>query len=306
MAVNKAINVKLRRRMPPLNPLRAFEAVARHLSFARAADELAVTSGAVSRSVSALEEYLGVPLLERNAAGLSITPASQEFARALGEAFTRISTAVDELFEQRSHFLLTVQAYTAFLVAWLIPNLASFHQLHPEIEVRLISANERVRLDSGQADVRIQYGRGQWRGRKSVFLFPDAIGPVCSPLLLLSPLEDTKTFLESAPLLVCNMRRNDWPDWLQFAGIAELIPSRELYFEEASVMYEAASAGMGIAIAQHAHVRNHLEAGRLVALQGPVLERDTGYYATYRGNEATPPAALAFCEWLRELTSLER
>lgn len=296
---------KPRRRLPPLNPLRAFEATARHLSFTKAAEELSVTQGAVSRSVSTLEEYLGFPLFERLPGSLAIDRANQQFAHAVTDAFARLSDALDDLVEQRTHTILAVRAYTAFMIHWLIPYLPRFHLLHPEIEVRLIAANERVRFEHDFADVRIRYGHGKWRNVHSVPLLPDELIPVCSPQLLGGGRSGIDV-LRSAPLLHHSMRRHDWPDWLESAGVRCFTPDKERSFEEASVMVEAALAGMGIAITQRAFVHDELRNGRLVMPFDHVLRRNAGYYATYQDSGDQSPAVIAFCDWLQEITSSGR
>lgn len=296
---------KGRRRLPPLNPLRAFEATARHLSFTKAAEELSVTQGAVSRSVSTLEEYLGFPLFERLPGSLTIDRVNQQFAHAVTDAFARISDALDDLVEHRTHTILAVRAYTAFMIRWLIPHLPRFHLLHPEIEVRLIAANERVRFEHDFADVRIRYGHGKWRNVRSVLLLPDELMPVCSPQLLGSGRSGPDA-LRSAPLLHHSMRRHDWSDWLDSVGMRDLAPGKERYFEEASVMVEAALAGMGIAITQRAFVHEELRNGRLVMPFDHVLRRNAGYYATYQESGDKSPAVVAFCDWLHEITATGR
>lgn len=293
------------RRLPPLNPLRAFEATARHLSFTKAAEELSVTQGAVSHSVTALENYLGFPLFERLPGSLAIDGANQHFAHAITDAFSRISDALDDLLEQRTHTLLSVRAYTAFVMHWLIPHLPKFHILHPQIQVSLIAANERVRFEHDYADVRIRYGHGKWRNVRSVFLFPDEIMPVCSPRLL-APGAPPLDSLRSLPLLYSNMRRHDWTDWLASAGLGGLQPAEQHYFDEASVMIEAALADLGVAIIQSAFVQDDLRSGRLVAPFGHVLRRDAGYYATYSKAGEKFPAVTDFCDWLREITAAAR
>jgi LysR family glycine cleavage system transcriptional activator len=293
------------RRLPPLNPLRAFEATARHLSFTKAAEELSVTQGAVSRSVSALEDYLGFSLFERLPGSLAIDQANQQFAHAVTDAFSRISDALDDLVEHRTHTLLAVRTYTALMTRWLIPNLPQFHLLRPEIEVCLIAANERVRFEHDFADVRIRYGHGKWRNFHSVFLLPDEIMPLCSPRLL----KDGRLGLDDlrhATLLCSNMRRHDWSDWLASVGMDDFAPAKERHFEEASVMLEAALAGLGIAITQRAFVQEELRSGRLVAPFPHVLRRDAGYYATYPKSGESSPAVIAFCEWLHEITAPAR
>lgn len=287
------------RGLPPLNPLRAFEAAARHRSFTQAADELCVTQGAISRSVRTLEDFFGVPLFERTGNGLALTEKSEKLANTLTEVFGQLNDATSEFLGSKSAPVLTVWCYTSFAIGYLIPHLPDFKLHHPEVKVRLVSATDSMELSQDQIDVRIRYGRGHWKGYDSTLMFKEEIRPVCSPKLL-----DPKKrpydpdVLRALTLLHQDLRRNDWPEWLALVGAQDLRPHDNLMFDEASVAYQAAISGLGVVMAQKAYFRHELETGALFEPFDPVLHRDLGYYLTVPSDRRVNAHATAFRDWL--------
>lgn len=285
------------RRIPPLNPLRAFEAAARHLSFTKAAEELFVTPGAISRSVRVLENYLDRALFERATGGLVLTHGSAEYASALTEALARIEEASEDFLELTGEATLSVRAYTSFLMHWLVPRLPAFREINPGIEVRFVAANDRVPFSWDGSDVRIRYGRGRWPDTESVPLFADELVPVCAPSLLVN-VPAGKHFLEGQTLLSSKAKRFDWADWRKAAGVADVPVKGETFYEELSVAYHAAIAGRGIAIAQRAYIGDLLTRGLLVEPSDFVLTRDEGYYLTYHPSRADVQKIVRFRQWI--------
>jgi LysR family glycine cleavage system transcriptional activator len=287
------------RRIAPLNPLRAFEAAARHLSFTQAADELCVTQGAVSRSVKALEDYMGEPLFERCHNGLLLSEKSDMLAHRLTDIFDRLSAATAEFRGQKNASILTLRTYTSFMIGFLLPNLANFQVQHPKIKVRLISGTDSVELNRSLEDVRIRYGHGQWRGVESTLLFRDQLRPVCSPKLL-DPAKRPYpiSVLKDHVLLHQEFRHNDWPDWLACAGGDNIVAKNNVTFEELSVAYQAAISGAGIVIAQKPYFTREIADGQLFEPFDTVLHRELGYYLTIPHERRDVPQVIAFKDWL--------
>jgi LysR family glycine cleavage system transcriptional activator len=286
------------RRLLPLNPLRAFEAAARHLSFTRAADELGVTQGAVSRHIRALEERLGFPLFVRTAQGLHLEQAGRVYAQVLQDAFTRIARATDNLIATQTHSVLTIRGYTTFFIRWLIPRLPDFQRTHTDIEVRLVAASTPVDFARDAVDIGIRYGAGHWRSWRSDLLFRDELFPVCGPGYLAQ--RDTTspgTLIAESTLLHHNLRSADWSDWLALADCAQARHDN-LYFEDLSIVYECARANLGIAIGQRSYIEDDLASGRLVQPFDTVLHRDLGYYLVCPAERADAPKIRLFREWL--------
>jgi LysR family glycine cleavage system transcriptional activator len=286
-------------RLPPLNALRAFEAVARHGSVTKAAEELCVTQSAVSRHIRTLEERLGFPLFQRTGHGLEISASSQTFATALNETFVRMAQATDALVTTQAHSILTIRAYTTFLTRWLIPALPDFHRKFPQIEVRLVASSEPVNFERDAVDVGVRYGGGRWRNWRSDALFFDELRPVCSPgyaetLRAGSPAEA----LVEATLLHHNRRPADWPEWLALAGAKGVQPKENLFFEDLGIVYECARAGLGLAMGQHAYLLDDLALGRLVEPFPEALTRSTGYFLVCPESRAEVPKIACFREWV--------
>ncbi|MGD9923462.1 MAG: transcriptional regulator GcvA [Pseudorhodoplanes sp.] len=290
----------MKRRIPPLNPLRAFEAAARHLSFTKAADELNVTQGAVSRQVKVLEDYLGFGLFERTSKGLELSRNGRAYVGSLSQAFEQIARATDEVVSSRSQSILTIRGYTTFLVRWLIPLLPEFKMKHPNVEIRLVSAADPVDFERDNVDLGIRYGFGQWRNIESDLLFLDSLRPVCSPSLLEHVRLKTPNDLARCTLLHLNQRRSDWPDWLVGAGCESLIAENNLFLEDLGVVYQCAVAGMGVAIGQQAYIEDDLAARRLVVPFEVVLRRPKGYFLVCPKDRAHAAKIRIFRDWLRE------
>jgi LysR family glycine cleavage system transcriptional activator len=286
-------------RLPPLNALRSFEAAARHASFTEAAAELGVTQGAVSRSIRTLEDHLGFALFERRATGLATTPAARIYATALGSAFARMRDATDTLTAAQARSVLTVRAYTSFIMWWLVPRLPGFRQEHPDIAVRLLSASDQMDLSRQGVDVRIRYGHGQWKGMNSILLFRDELSPICSPNLLdPAGAPYPPEILADHVLLHSGHRHDDWRDWMEAAGVAAPAPRGELTFDELSIVYECAASGLGLAVGQHAYFSQLLSGGRLFRPFAPVLHRSRGYHLVHAAERTDAAAIGKFRDWL--------
>lgn len=289
------------RRTGPLNPLRAFEVAARHMSFTVAADELCVTQGAISRAVKTLEDYFGVPLFKRLGNGLELTPKSRILAHKLTDIFSQLADATEEFQGSKTAHVLTVWTYTSFMIGFLIPRLPDFQLKNPSFKVRLISATDSTEFNRDQVDVRLRYGHGHWQGFDSTLLFREELRPVCSPKLLAEG-EGRMDFmdLEKHTLLHYEGRRHDWADWLAAAGHSELVPHDNLVFDELSIANQAAIAGVGLAMVQKAYFQNEIASGQLVAPFDTVLRRDRGYYLTVSRERRNAEHVSIFRDWLIE------
>lgn len=289
------------RRTGPLNPLRAFEVAARHMSFTVAADELCVTQGAISRAVKTLEDYFGVSLFKRLGNGLELTPRSRLLAHKLTDIFSQLADATDEFVGSKTAHVLTVWTYTSFMIGFLIPRLPDFQLKHPNIKVRLISATDSTEFNRDQVDVRLRYGHGHWTGFDSTLLFREELRPVCSPRLLAPGQKKLELAdLEKHVLLHYDGRRHDWADWLAAAGHADLQPRDNLVFDELSVANQAAIAGLGLAMVQRIYFHNEIEHGQLIVPFDTVLWRDRGYYLTVSRERRNAESVAQFRDWLLE------
>jgi LysR family transcriptional regulator, glycine cleavage system transcriptional activator len=226
-------------RLPPLNALRAFEAAARHSSFARAADELCVTPGAVSRHILKLEAYLGTKLFKRAHAQVELTPAGAAYLLEIRDAFVRISQATTTTRTTGlNERLLRIKVPPTCAARWLVPRLAHFHAEHPEISIQLTTSHDAVEFGRDDVDAAVQYGREVGPGLASQRLFDEVLLPVCSVAVaaqqpaLRQPRDVTRH------VLLHSIRRpNDWPDWFAGAGVDDPPLDKSMAFENSTLTY---------------------------------------------------------------------
>ena len=292
-------------RLPSLNALRAFEAVARHLNLTRAAEELHVTPAAVSHQVKALEEDLGVPLLRRVRREFFLTDAAQAGLPALREAFDLLGDAVERMRSELPDRLLTISVLPSFAVSWLVPRLSRFKAQHPEIDVRLDTNDRVVDLRREGIDLGIRYGAGDYPGLEVDRLLDEEIFPVCSPSLLEGPQPlKTPEDLRHHSLLHVDWtpfmkETGDWTLWLMAAGLDEVVDvSRGPRFSHTNLALQAAVHSQGVVIGSQALAADDLAAGRLVRPFGMSVQLNFCYFVVTTPATARLPKVAAFKDWL--------
>jgi len=290
------------RRMPPLNALRAFEAAGRHVSFTKAADELLVTPGAISRQIKQLEEFLGIELFERTSRDLRISDEARDYVANLGSAFDQVESATRRVMGAQHGRSLRVQCAMTFTLRWLVPRLPLFHRLYPKRDIQLATALSPLpasQIAIGDVDVAIQQGTGEWPGLFSHRLAGSALIPVCSPSFarkLGSP--PAISALGEATLLRSMVRPHDWREWLDAAGARKIDSERGIEFESSSLAYQSAIEGIGVAIGQMVLVVDDLVAGRLVAPFDFIHDNGYAYYLTYAEQALEKPGVAEFRDWI--------
>ncbi len=298
----------MRSRLPPLNALRAFEAAARHLSFVKAADELAVTPGAVSHQVRLLEDYLDVQLFRRQTRGIRITEAGQDALPLISEAFDVLGRAGDRLAAHRTAGTLVVSVAPTFAAKWLVPRIEDFHEQHPDIDVRIDAAKRVVDFAREDVDVAIRFGAGDFPGLTAWPLFQqaDEIFPVCAPHLLSAaqPLREPNDLagqvLLHADWVTSGTTWPNWPAWLEAAGAGHLDCTRGPRFTTWALAIQAARQGQGVALGSKLLVGDELASGELVkpfetTLRAP---RELGFYLACPEASVSRPKIRAFCDWV--------
>jgi len=283
----------------PLPALRAFEAAARHLSFKRAAEELAVTPTAISHQIRLLEEMLGVRLFERQPRRVTLTPAGTTLFPAINGAFAAMREAVGRVSESKRRRGLTLSATTAFTAKWLVPRLARFAEAHPDINLRLHASDEVVSFGAGRADVAVRYGLGPFPDLISEPLFEERFAPLCSPRLGVRSLEDLKcqTLLHSEWRKVDAMTPS-WARWCEEAGLEGLDTDTGPVFLDDSHLIQAAVAGQGVALLSLVLVREEISAGYLEQPFGPELPGYAYHLAHPPQSDRTAEIA-ALKDWMK-------
>jgi LysR family glycine cleavage system transcriptional activator len=291
------------RRLPPLNSLRAFDVAARHRNFSRAAIELRVTQGAVSRHVAKLETALGSRLFRRRGRQLELTAEGAQLHTFVREAFERINEGVDLLSRAPGELILKIKVPPTLGIRWLIPRLVQFHALHPEIDVQITTSHQPVDFDQEDVDVAVHWGSGDWKGLTADFLLGEELTPVCSPDILIDkPLREPADLSEQVLLQSMN-RTNDWRIWLEAADVEGVDWTRALKFENSGLTYQAAIDRLGVVVAQCAFVADDLATGRLVAPFPLVVPGERAYFLVLPVRRRHHHKVLVFRDWLLGITS---
>lgn len=295
----------VRRKIPPLKSLRAFEAAGRHLSFTRAADELFVTQAAVSHQIKTLEEFLGLPLFIRRNRKLLLTDEGQNYWPKIRDIFENLTSATEQIKYQLAGGPLTVSVIPTFATSWLIPRLSKFNRIYPEIEVRLKASDEKVDFLREDVDVAIYYETGNYPGLHSVTLLNERLTPLCAPALLEGniPLSKPKDLKQHN--LLHDFNTGDWQRWLKAAGVIGIDLSHGSVFSHTSMVLQAAIFGQGIAMGHLVLSQADILSGRLVQPFELTMESDMSYDVVCPIESAQRPKVKAFIDWLLETVQQE-
>lgn len=294
------------RQIPPLNPLRAFEVAARHLSFTRAADELFVTPSAVSHQIKTLEESLGIALFVRDTKSLLLTAAGKAYLPGVQEAFKQLVYATHQLHQSQGVPSLKMNLPPTFAAKWLIPRMRRFMQAHPEIDLKISTSKHMVDFTREDFDMAVRYGRGIYPGLYSELCLPVEIFPVCSPALMEGPhplrtpddlrhhtlLHDESTYAD--------VSNPNWAMWCAHAGATQVDASRGPSFWPSHLVISAAADGLGVALAKKHWVAKDLADGVLVRPFDIPLPVEFSYFIVFPRERIRDARIVAFVEWVRE------
>ncbi len=300
-------------RLPPLNALRAFEAVARHMSFQKAAGELAVTPAAVSYQVRQLEDHLGLELFVRMNRAIALTDAGEVYYPALADGFARLSQAQRTLERFKEGDALVISVGPAFTAKWLAPRLWRFLEANPTIDAR-IAANLRLSdFAADGIDAAIRFGSGHYEGVHWESLIGDALIPLCSPdyrdrMAISAPgdlarctlVHDTSLEALRDSARFADGRPANWAGWLEREGVQGADASHGPRFNHADHGIDAAVEGAGVVLGRLVLAAADLRSGRLVAPLGGALPIDLGFFFVCPQPALRRPAVSAFRDWLLE------
>ena len=293
-------------RLPPLNALRAFEAAARHLSFAEAAAELHVTPAAISHQIKALEADLGVKLFRRLNRAVRLTDAGQACLPGLRDGFERIAEAVARVRQGDSVGVLTVTSSPAIAAKWLMPRLERFHQRHPAIDLRIDASMRMVDFAREDVHVGLRYGTGKYPGLHTELLLRSEVFPVCAPALLKgkhalrTPADLRHHTLIHDETTTLDPRGPDWEMWLRAAGVTDIDTSHGLRFNQVALALDAAIGGRGVTLTRDVFAAEDLAAGRLVRPFGKAMPVGFAIYVVIPPALVAAPKVKAFRDWLFE------
>ena len=290
-------------KLPPLNAVRVFESVARHVSFSAAAEELHVTPAAVSHQVKSLEAFLGVQLFIRKTRRIELTREGSVFFAVVQGALGQIADATRQL-QTRQARVVTISAAPAFASGWLMQRLYDFYQQYPDISIQIHTSSTLVDFSTSEVDMAVRFAHGDWKGLESCLLHREELVMVCSPALQ----EKWGTALSREqlaiiPLLHSLPKSGDWPDWYSRNEVKRADPTEGLKFEYSSLVVQAASEGLGFALLDRLMIQPELDRGQLVlATTDGHFSGKAFYLVSPQGREMRASARL-FSDWLKAQAS---
>ena len=283
------------RRLPPLSALRPFEAAARLEIFSRAAEELHLTHGAISRQVRALEDHVGAELFTRHGKRVALTSAGRAFAERVRAALHEIQVATEAVGSRRRDNRLTVSVLPSFASRWLMPRLIRFMEAHPDIEVSVVATTALANFTTDEVDIGIRFGRGPYPPLVCEPFLDDEWFPVASPRV--------KAPRHPRELLHMRLIREDrdyWDEWFVAAGVQLDKPlAGGPYFNDATYSIQAAARGEGIALARRSIIGEDLERGTLKRLFKFAVRTNERYWFVSPKGIADLPKVRAFRDWVK-------
>ena len=305
----------LRTRPIAVGQLRAFEAVARHLNFRAAAEELSLTQSAVSRQIQAMEQEVGVPLFLRHTRAVELTGAGAQLLLAVLPSLERMDSTVRLIRRSAGRRSVTISTWASFASMWLIPRLEDFQSAHPDIDIRIDASDVPVDMETADVDIALRYARPAQAPAGAVRLFGEQLAPVASPWLLKSghAIKKGSDLVHFGLIEASDSHRTQnlewltWRRWLDTHKFKTLEPKRWLYFNYAHQIAQAALTGQGLALARMPLVADSLASGDLVEILPHMrLDSPMAYWLIVGPRSSARPEIVAFCTWLKAQAELTR
>ncbi len=291
--------------LPPLNAVRAYEAAARHLNFSRAAEELGVTQGAISKQVILLEDYIGAKLFERLPGGLALTAEGNALRNTIAPAFELLGEAFDRFHRRppRSN-VCRISTLASFASQFLVPHLSYFEDQHPDIKLEILTSDRLVDLAREEVDLSVRYGPGGKGDLIEAPLVTGMLAAVSSPQLLqrAADANDLAAFLSSVRRIQV-FSNNEWRKWMEVTGVDLSEARRPFIIEDFIVAIEAVLAGQGVALLPEILVRKHLANGDMKLFCTTLIEWNQTYYTAHVPGAERRPVVRDVLAWLRNEVS---
>ena len=291
---HESIGNPFHRRLPPMHAVTVFAVAAASRSFSRAAEQLFVTQGAVSRQIQQLEAFLGCPLFVRAKQGLKLTPEGEALLPVVHETLGRLANACDEL--RTVGHVMVLRMPPTFTSRWFLPRLPELRALMPDVDVRITTHDAwEPAFDRSDVDAAVVRGIGQWPGVEAIHLLREVQAPVCSPAL--AARLRTPADLLDLPLLHTDPL-DGWERWLQANGVSTRNARRGQIFDTLELALAAATRGQGVAMSDLILAEESLRDGVLVQPFGPTITQGIGYYLVYPPERAMQPKIRVLREWM--------
>ncbi|WP_350335786.1 LysR substrate-binding domain-containing protein [Coralliovum pocilloporae] len=298
----------MRRKLPSMHAIVAFEAAASHLNFTRAAEELNVQQPAISRQIQALEEDLGVELFKRQNRKLSLTEEGRQLYRAAITGLDAIETGAEALRQTKGPSQILIGAHAGIAQFWLNKRLPKFRRQYPETDIRLMTRDQGDHTDFNAADIYIRFGEGSWPGADVTYLFGEEVYPICSPALLQNSRPDLSAGeLAAQPLIHLNDSHYRWIDWSVFLreqGHRPSLPLPGITVDTYGLLIQSVLNGEGIGLGWGRLVDSYIQDGRLIRPSGLTLESERGFYCLIKDRLRARPEVVAFVDWIKRETFL--
>jgi len=293
----------MRRKIPSLQALACFDAAARHESYTRAAQELALTQGAVSRQITALEEFVGVALFRRTRHGVLLTASGRDYATQVASRLAALEQdTLDVMSHQGLGQVLQLAAVPTFATRWLIPRLPEFKAQHSDITVHIETRTRPFMFADTPFDAALFAGTPEqvtnWAGTRAIKLLDEVVLPVCAPGLLQGAPSLSPEAMADLPLLQQSTRPLAWRQWFEAQGVAAPQALSGARFELFSMTAAAAVHGLGVALVPKLLVDEELARGDLVVACDQPLPSDRAYYLVRPERDDNAPATQIFLDWL--------
>lgn len=309
------MNQPLRQRPLSIGPLRAFEAVARLLSFRAAAEELSLTQSAVSRQIQALEEEIGCTLFLRGTRKVELSSDGSVLLPTAVAVLSRLDQTVRQIRRARGRRVVNVSTFASFASLWLIPRMEAFQREHADIDIRVSAYDRKVDLEDGESDLALRYDDRPSVPPDAEQLFEELLSPAVSPWYAQNPPAPLKRPGDLAGHALAeeddprpSAEYLSWRRWLTELGEPDLQPRRWLYLNFTYQQVQAALTGQGVALARLPLVHEHLTRGELVEPFGKAgrLGSPFSYWMMLGPNAARRPEVQQFADWVREQAAITR
>jgi len=301
----------MRRKIPSTQALVCFEAAARHRSYTRAAEELSMTQGAVSRQILALEAFVGRPMFRRTRHGVVLTPAGAQYSRQVGRSLQSLERdTLDTMAGQSRGGGIALAAVPTFATRWLIPRLPDLALRHPGITVHIETRTRPFIFEESGFDVALYAGTPEqvrhWPGTDASHLMDEDVIPVCNPRLLGTGGQAVAPdMLARLPLLQQSTRPAAWQRWFGALGVAAAHAMDGPRYELFSMAAVAAAHGLGVALVPRMLVEAELGTGQLVVACTATPPVERAYYLVTPATDAETPVLSVFKQWIREMVASE-
>jgi LysR family glycine cleavage system transcriptional activator len=289
----------MRRFLPSLSALQAFEAAARYMSFTKAADELAITQSGISRQINNLERHLGVRLFERSGSRLVLTDSGTDYFQEVAHILNKLEeVSIDTVRGRKADASLMIGSLPGLAARWLTPRFGGFVERNLGMPIEIVPVSPEFDLDSSRIDIAIMRGVGSWPNARASLLFPEKLVVVASPKLVPTTTKLDWLDFSQIPTLQNASRPSLWLSWLRTTKLGHSGVIQGIRFANSDMLISAALSGLGLAVVPVHYVGQELARGELHLPFGNPVQSSEGYWVVYPERKAQRRSVILFRDWL--------